>query len=309
MILKYFCLQDCSIQLHFNRSKKGYMIIGVDLGGTNIRAGIESRGSLLYPKKEPFNTDRSLEETLAQLIEFIQPLFQPSVKGIGIGVPSVVDIENGIVFNVANIPSWERVPLKDILEAEFGVPVFVNNDVNCFALGEHQFGLAKGLRNVVGVTSGTGLGAGIIINSQLFQGNNCGAGEIGLLHYLEHNIEYYASGNLFRALYNTTAEEAHHYGLIGDSEALGQWSAFGIHLAHALKSVVLTYDPEAIVLGGSLSKAYDLFEDSMYNSLQEFPFPESIRRLKIYKSQNENITLLGAAALVSQRAPLSVTSF
>lgn len=284
------------------------MTIGVDLGGTNIRAGIERGGHVFSSKKELFNTQASLQETLAQLIEFIRPLSHPDVKGIGIGVPSVVDVEKGIVLNVANIPSWERVPLKDILEEEFGLPVSVNNDVNCFILGEHKFGVVKGLKNVVGVSSGTGLGSGIIINNQLFNGNNCGAGEIGLLHYLDHNIEYYASGNLFRVSYNTTAEEAYQLALNANTEALGYWREFGMHLAEALKSVVYTYDPEAIVLGGSLSKAYDFFKDSMNTSLQDFSYPESIKRLKIYQSQNENITLLGAAALVTQQAPLGVNA-
>ena len=284
------------------------MIIGVDLGGTNIRAGIQKDGNLLYPKRELFNTQKSFQQTLAQLIEFIRPLVQPEVLGIGIGVPSVVDVENGIVFNVTNIPSWERVPLKEILEDEFGVSVSVNNDVNCFILGEHQFGLVKGMKNVVGVSSGTGLGSGIIINHQLFNGNNCGAGEIGLLNYLDHNIEYYASGNLFQAKYNTTAEEAHRLALKGDISAVCCWNEFGIHMAQAIKSVVLAYDPEAIVLGGSLSKAYVLFKNSMNASLLDFPFPESIKRLKIYQSQNENITLLGAAALVSLNDSVPVKS-
>jgi len=155
------------------------------------------------------------------------------------------------------------------------------------------------MKHVVGVSAGTGLGAGIIINHHLFNGNNCGAGEIGLLAYLDHNIEYYASGNLFRAVFNTTAEEAHHRAALGNTEAIRHWNEFGVHLAEALKCVVLAYDPETIVLGGSLSKAYDLFKDSMRNALQTFPFPESIKRLKIFRSQNENIVLLGAAEMVT----------
>ena len=283
------------------------MVIGVDLGGTNIRAGIQHDGNVIRPKKEPFNTRRSLQETLSQLIEFIRPLVQHDVKGIGIGVPSVVDVEKGIVFNVANIPSWNHVPLKDILEDEFRIPVRVNNDVNCFALGEHQFGVVKGLKNVVGVSSGTGLGCGIIINNQLFNGNNCGAGEIGLLHYLDHNIEYYASGNLFRVFYNTTAEEAYQLAIKKSPQALGYWKEYGNHLAEAIKSVVYAYDPEAIVLGGSLSKAYEFFQDAMHTSLLDFSYPESIKRLKIYQSQNENVTLLGAASLITQEIKFRVT--
>jgi glucokinase len=276
------------------------MTIGVDLGGTHIRAGIENGGNVFNPRKEIFRTDRSLEETITQLIEFVRPLVRAEVRGLGIGVPSVVDIEKGIVYNVTNIPSWEQVPLKDILEQEFRIPVSVNNDVNCFTLGEHQFGLLRGMKHVVGVSSGTGLGAGIIINNQPFYGNNCGAGEIGLLPYLDHNIEYYASGNLFRAYFNMTAEEAHQRALAGDAKALGYWKEFGIHMAEALKCVVYAYDPEAIVLGGSLSKAFNLFRDNMNATLKDFTYPESMKRLKIFQSQNENITLLGAAAMVRQ---------
>ena len=279
------------------------MRIGVDLGGTNVRAGIVGWDwDMRDYRREKFANQGSLDETLSQLKAFIRPLMGPEIKGIGIGVPSVVDIENGIVYNVTNIPSWERVPLRSILEKEFAVPVVVNNDVNCFVLGEHSHGVLKGMKNVVGVSCGTGLGSGIIINNQLYSGKNCGAGEVGLLHYLDHNIEYYASGNLFRVKFNTSAEKAHQQALQGDEAAIQAWVEFGKHLAEALKSVVYAYDPEAIVLGGSLSKAFRLFEEPMRRSLPEFEFPESIKRLKIFQTQDENITLLGAAALITQPA-------
>lgn len=278
------------------------MTIGVDLGGTNVRAGVELNGHIYHQQQALLKNKDSLQKTLIQLIELIQPLVKPDIKGIGIGVPSVVDIQRGIVFNVTNIPSWERVPLKDILEAEFKLPVFINNDVNCFILGEHQFGLVRGLNTVVGMSAGTGLGSGIIINNQLYHGNNCGAGEIGLLTYLDRNFEYYASGNLFEAIHHTTAAEAHENALKGDIQAMAFWKEFGFHLGQAVKTVVYTYDPEAIVIGGSVAKAFQFFAQSMYDSLEDFTFPESIKRLKIYQSQNANIALLGAAALVKQNA-------
>ena len=277
------------------------MIIGIDLGGTNVRAALENDGVIVNFRKEPFNTKLSLDETLAQLKEFIRPLIAKGVRGIGIGVPSVVDVKNGIVFNVTNIPAWKRVPLKEILEAEFRIPVCVNNDVNCFALGEHQFGALRGMKNAVGVSIGTGLGSGIIINDNLFEGVNCGAGEIGLLPYLDHNIEYYASGNLFKVKFNTTAEEANRQAGEGNPVAISQWKEFGMHMGEALKCIAYAYDPEAIVLGGSLSKAFRLFNESMYLSMQDFEFPESIKRLKIFQSTTENITVLGAAALVHRQ--------
>jgi glucokinase len=276
------------------------MTIGIDLGGTNIRAGIEIDGQIVQQKRSAFNAKGTLADTLVEFIDFIRPLVQPGVTGIGVGVPSVVDVEKGIVLNVVNIPTWEKVPLRAILEDAFGMPVYINNDVNCFILGEHRYGWVRGMKNVVGVSCGTGLGAGIIINNQLFNGNNCGAGEIGLLHYLDHNIEYYASGNLFKVKFGLTAEEAHRRAQQGDAAAQEYWNEFGKHLAEALKAVVYTYDPEAIVLGGSLSKAYDFFQAAMYTALQDFTFPESIRRLRIFQTQDENIPLLGAAALARE---------
>jgi len=275
------------------------MRIGIDLGGTNVRGGIvDGDWNISSYRRETFRNLGTLDETLDQLVGFIKPLKQADVTGIGIGVPSVVDLEKGIVYNVTNIPSWQRVPLKDILQQALGLPVAINNDVNCFILGEHRHGLVQGLKNVVGVSCGTGLGAGIIINGELFSGTNCGAGEVGLLHYLDRNIEYYASGNLFKAKYNTSAAQAHQAGLLGDPLALTAWTEFGQHLAEALKTVVYAYDPEAIVLGGSLSKAFALFESSMREALPDFEFPESIRKLKIFQTVDENVTLLGAAALV-----------
>ena len=282
------------------------MVIGVDLGGTKVRAGVVINGAIQNQKQQLFNSRGSKAETLGQLIDLIRSLFIPQVQGIGLGVPSVIDVEKGIVYNVVNIPSWDRVPLKDILEEAFNVPVRVNNDVNCFALGEHRFGLLKGLRNVVGMTSGTGLGSGIIINNELFQGSNCGAGEIGLLSYGDQTIEYYASGNFFEAFHGVSAIRAHELAVAGDQNALRWWDEFGRHLGQAIKTVVYAYDPQAIAIGGSLSKAFSFFQAAMFESLKDFTFPESIKRLKVMQSVNEDITLLGAAALLEKSEPVAM---
>ena len=221
-----------------------------------------------------------------------------SKKGIGVGVPSVVDIENGIVFDVVNIPSWQRVELKKILETEFNIPVSINNDVNCFALGEHRYGEARTFSSFVALALGTGLGAGIIINNALYPGNNCGAGEIGSLPYLDKNCEFYTSSTFFESIHSTTALQAHDLAVRGDKAAIQIWAEYGFHLGNVIKAVVYTYDPEAIVLGGSISKAFAFFEDAMIKALNDFQFPETIKRLRILKSKIDNIALLGAAALV-----------
>ena len=282
------------------------MTIGVDLGGTKVKAGVEKNGSIIQQNTILLQQKESLSATLSQLIDLIKPLTHYSATSIGIGVPSVVDTERGIVYNVANIPSWEKVALRDILEEEFNLPVFVNNDVNCFTLGEHRFGVAKNYNSVVGMTIGTGLGSGIIIDNQLYIGNNCGAGEIGMLPYRDHNFEYYACSNFFDVIHGTSALEASRAALAGDKKAIGLWSEFGVHIGCAIKAVMYVFDPEAIVLGGSIAKAYPLFKAGMLEALNDFAYPQSLKRLKIMQSQDDTISLLGAAALVSQDLKVKV---
>lgn len=265
-----------------------------------MRAGIVLNGTITHQRSRLLHNKESLSSTLEQLKDLIRPLTKFPVSGIGIGVPSVVDVSRGIVYNVVKIPSWEEVALRAILEQEFDLPVFVNNDVNCFVLGEHRFGLAREYRSVVGMAIGTGLGAGLILDDQLYIGRNCGAGEIGLLPYLDKNIEFYASSDFFEVIHGTTAVEASQAASAGDPDALQLWAEFGQHVGCAVKAALYAYDPEVIVLGGSISKAYPFFKAAMMASLQDFMYPVILRQLRIFQSQNENIALLGAALLVDQ---------
>ncbi|HTJ48740.1 MAG TPA: ROK family protein [Cyclobacteriaceae bacterium] len=274
------------------------MTIGVDLGGTNIRAGISKDGLITHRLHSTLREKESLSNTLGQVIDIIKPLIEPAVEGIGIAVPSVVDTDKGIVYNVVNIPSWERVELKDILQNTFKVPVQVDNDANCFVLGEQLFGAEKDAKSIVGIVLGTGIGSGIIINGKLYTGSNSGAGEIGYLPYLDKNIEYYCSSTFFSGIKNTTAFEAHRQAMNGDLQAISLWHEFGIHLGNAVKAVLYAYDPEVIVFGGSITKAYPFFYESMRNSLSDFIYPQTIKKLKIIQSKDDNITLLGAGSLL-----------
>jgi glucokinase len=275
------------------------MRIGVDLGGTNLRAGLLKNERILKQESIVLINKHQLESTLDQVCSTIKRLITPEVEGIGIGVPSVVDSSRGIVYNVANIPSWEEVPIKDILEEKFDVPVHVNNDVNCFILGEHGFGQVRDFQNVVGIAIGTGLGGGIIIDNKLYCGTNCGAGEFGLLPYRDHNIEYYCSGNFFEVFHNTSASEVYNAAKDGNVKALEIWEEFGAHLGEALMAVLYSYDPDAVIFGGSISQAHEYFGNAMLARLRKFDYPESIKKLKVFYSNTPGINLLGAAALVN----------
>ena len=136
-------------------------------------------------------------------------LFNRSIEAIGVGVPGLVDPVSNIVFDVVNIPSWKKIDLQHAMEARYKIPVRVNNDANCFALGEFYFGKGKGCNSMLGLTIGTGLGSGLILDKKLFTGNTGGAGEFGMIDYLDQNLEYYASGQFFQNVYQIQGEEVY----------------------------------------------------------------------------------------------------
>ena len=108
-----------------------------------MRAARIEDNEIVFLSTEKTPTNDSYDQVLNKLIELITSVFSKKTTAIGIGVPSVVDVEHGIIYDVINIPSWKEVPLKSILESHFKVPVFINNDANCFALGEKHFGIGK----------------------------------------------------------------------------------------------------------------------------------------------------------------------
>jgi len=276
---------------------KNQKFIGVDLGGTNVRAGLVQNGKIIKLKARPISGHAKQEIVLEEVCETIAAVFQSGVRGIGIDVPSLVDVEKGIVYSVANIPSWLKVPLKKILEKRFGVPVFVNNDAKCFALGELHYGEGRGYKNLIGLIIGTGLGAGIIIGGKIFYGSNGSAGEIGHAPYLENEFEHYCSGRFFQREFGLDAFTAEQRANAGDRAAQKMFDAFGDHFANAIMTLLYAYDPEIIVLGGGVSNAFPLFEKRMRERLKTFHFQSSLKRLKIVRSKKPNIAVLAAAAL------------
>ena len=183
------------------------------------------------------------------------------------------------------------------MEQAFSIPVYVNNDANCFALGEFYFGAGRGYRHLVGMILGTGLGAGIIINGKLYCGHNCGAGEIGKIRHLEHTVETYCSGQFFRQQYGLDGAALYARARQGDDAAKKMFSAYGDQLGQALLIALYAYDPEIVVLGGSVSKAWPFFEKTLRRRLQSFVYPHALARVKIQPARTPKISILGAAAL------------
>lgn len=272
-------------------------IIGIDMGGTNIVLGRVEKDQFDKCKSFDISAQGTKEIILEEIVNAIYSVFDDNVAGIGIGVPSLVDVNKGIVYNVQNIPSWEEVHLKDILEEQFGIPVYVNNDANCFTIGEKYFGKGKRLSNIVGLTLGTGLGAGIIINHRLYSGTNCGAGEFGSIPYKDQIFEYYCSGQFFKNVYNIEGSIVFENAKLGDTKALKIFEVFGYNLGDAIQTILFSVDPEAIILGGSVSRAFPYFSDAMWARVNQFPYQHSLKNLVIEVTTQPHISILGAAAL------------
>jgi glucokinase len=272
-------------------------LIGVDLGGTNMRVGMVEGNCIANLATMNVNKNGTAGDILVDLCCLIEKIFDKNTAGIGIGVPSVIDVEKGIVYDVGNIPQWKEVHLKDILERRFNLPVYVNNDANCFAAGEKFYGKGLNSHSFIGLIIGTGLGAGVVINDKVYEGRNCGAGEFGCIPYKDFNYEYYCSGQFFSNMYNISAHEAAKLAIQGDKDAIKMYEEYGAHLGKAIHTILYAYDPELIVLGGSVSKSFNLFKDSLYQSLDSFLFNKTIRNLKIEVSEIQNIAIFGAASL------------
>lgn len=276
------------------------MKVTLDLGGTNIRAAIVDNGKCRKKTTVPCRANEKEKAVVQQIIDVIAPLVDGDTDGIGIGVPSVVDPVEGIVYNAANIPSWRKVQLKAILEDRFKLPVRVNNDCNCFALGEHRYGAGRGLRDMVGITLGTGVGSGLILDGHLYSGVLCGAGEVGSLPYLDSDFEHYCSSIWLRDVHGTTGSELARRARAGEAKAKAIWHKFGENLGELTKAILFAYAPEAIIIGGGIAAAMPLFRAGWESTVMTFPYARIAQGCKMLQAELSDANLLGAALLFEE---------
>lgn len=160
--------------------------IGIDIGGSSIKAALtNARTGILARAQRPTRADGSVDDTVAQLHECIEELSATlgggaaDIAGIGVGVPGAIDHDRGLVLYPPNLPAWQEVPLAALLSDRWGVPVLLENDANCAALGERHFGAGRAHDHFIALTLGTGVGGGIIIDGRIFRGRRGFAGEFG----------------------------------------------------------------------------------------------------------------------------------
>lgn len=272
-------------------------VIGVSLGGKMLLVGKVVGQNVEKSVIKKINNSDSESEIIKEIISTIKEVMDDTVIGIGFGAPSLVDVKQGIVYSVRQIKSWKEVHIKEILEDTLNVPVYVNNDANCFAIGEHYFGKGKGVNNLIGLILGAGVGAGIVFKSHLYSGSNCGAGEYGNLPYKKHDLEHYLSESYFDNKYGFSFDSLYKRAKNDDKIALAIMEQYGNDLGNAIKMIMYTVDPELIIIGGPIAAAFEYFKISMWETVLEFVYPHSLQKLKIEVSEQKDIAILGAAAL------------
>jgi glucokinase len=290
------------------------IIIGIDLGGTKIMTGaITANGKVLgNPVKVPTGGNDPQTEIVKRITDSVEKVIKDlnidihEVTGIGIGSTGPVSIKKGIILECPQLPTMNFYPLRKTIEDYFSIPVFMNNDANCLIYGETLFGAASENSSVVGFTLGTGIGCAIVLDKKILSGATESAGEIWTSPYLNgETIEDYISGRGVSMIYRRiSGKERSSLELLklaeeGDKEALQTWKEFGRHLAFPVSWAINFIDPEVVVLGGSITGAYEYFLPEMEKKLKKGICPEPAQKTKIVLAElGDHSGFIGAAALV-----------
>lgn len=316
-------------------SSSAQFVIGIDLGGTNIIASAMSLdGARLFPaRSELTRADQGADAVVARMVRMVQEqvdqvlqetgVSRDAIVGVGLGAPGTVDRNTGLVLDAPNL-KWRDFPLGKRMAEATGLPVKIDNDANCATYGEWWLGAARGGRNVIGVTIGTGVGGGIIIDRQVYHGSSDAAGEIGHITIDLHGrrcgcgnygcLEAYASGSAIavrarEALFNDessilptmvdgdltklTAAVVYEAASQGDAVALEIVRDTAKFLGAGLANLLNVFNPDTVVIAGGVTQAGDaLFE----------PLRKEVRR-RAFKSVSDACrivpgTLPGTAGVV-----------
>ncbi len=310
--------------------------LGIDLGGTNIAAGIvDENGDIIQKYSEKTEADgvsfEALVKRIADVGKKCTALCGVNISAVGMGTPSCINPETGLLVNANNL-GWQNVPLKSEMERHFNCPVYIQNDAACAALGEAFAGAAKGSQSAVMITLGTGVGGGIILDGRLFNGCDGMGAEIGhtkLVYHGEHCtcgqhgcFESYASATaLIRQAKaaveknpdsqinklsdkngGITAKTVFDAAELGDETATSVVQQYISYLSAGISSLVAVFRPQTVIIGGGVSKAGDYLIKPLRQKLYEDVFAaEQIGAPDVVTATLGNDAgIIGAALLCKQ---------
>ncbi|MDD4953411.1 MAG: ROK family protein [Candidatus Omnitrophica bacterium] len=299
-------------------------ILGVDLGATNLRVALFDLGCGIK-KKDSFSTVdfRNKEDLIRAIVCGANSIIERSglerknILGLGLGVPGPVDVKKGIIHFLPNIPGWRQVRIKKILQERLGMPVSLDNDAKLMCLAEYKLGQARGFKNALCLTLGTGVGGGLVLGGRLYRGADNAAGEIGhipingkgprcncggiacLESYIgNHRIMHRAAGVFKRRI---SLEELSALAKKQNKKALRIWREAAGNLGIALSGVVNLLNLDAIVIGGGVSASGRILFDTVRQTIKRRAMSVQAKRVKVFKTKLGNDAgLIGAAILVKE---------
>ncbi len=315
---------------------KDKLAIGVDVGGTNTKFGVvNKKGEIIVQDRIRTDKRDSVAEFIEDLAEKLIPMIDAhggveNFVGLGMGAPNA-NYHKGLIEYAANLKWKGVIPMAELLEKRFRLPVKMTNDANAAAVGEQKYGVAKGMENFIVVTLGTGVGSGIIINGEIANGSNGFAGEFGhivvrhggRLHKgtgLRGSVESYASATGLRdtaieflqensdkksllmdySINELNSETVFICAEQGDALSNEIFEFTGTILGEALATIVHICDPEAIILFGGLMKAGDLIMKPTQKAMEDNLLQVFKGKVKLLYSnlKEADAAILGASALV-----------
>ena len=313
---------------------KQKITLGIDIGGTTTTFGyVDFEGNIIAEAQIPTQAEDHVTSYLPRVFEAVKELFTQisndyELIGIGIGAPNA-NYYRGTVENPPNLKWGGVVHIADIFEKEFKVPTVITNDANAAAIGEMKFGIAKGMKNFILITLGTGLGSGFIVNGELVYGHSgfagemghvqvnpngrkCGCGKVGCLEtyvsvtgirrtvskLLADTMEFSELRNVSQN--DLTGEMITQAALKGDKVAIDAFEYTANVLGRALANAVAHTSPEAIILFGGLANARDLIIQPTLNYMDKHLFSvfKGTVRIMLSGLMDQNAAVLGASALL-----------
>lgn len=330
---------DTSVEINVNAP----YVLGVDLGGTNVRAAVIDRaGSHLGGGRAPSHATSGVRATVGQIVHAARGALESAgvaaedVAGMGIGVPGHIDPAGGLVKWAPNFfdngQPYRNIALGAPIQTELGIPVFMANDANVAALGEYRFGAGRGVRSLVMITLGTGIGGGIILDGKLWTGITGGAGEIGHIIVAAGGrggaaafgslesmgqiaaITERAARKICEGRRTTLAEKVDydwHFltpkdiadaALDGDSVALEVFEETGYYVGLGVASIVNLLSPEMVVIGGGVAQAGALIMDPILRATKANGIKSLLDACRIVPAQlGDDAGIYGGASLVLDR--------
>lgn len=289
-------------------------IIGVDLGGSAIKLGrFTQAGHCLaefaVPTPQP-STPEAVIAAMADAIASLDP--NREAVAIGVGTPGPADAAGRIARVAINLAGWHDVPIADALEAKTGRPVTVANDANCAGLGEAWLGAGRNFKDVLTLTLGTGVGGAIILDGKLFVGRNGTAGELGLITLNlegppcnsgnQGSLEQHCSVQAIVRETGLTPAALYDRAKAGDKDAIAFWQTYGRWLGAGIASLVYVLTPEAVILGGGISAAAELFLPTTLAELETRVLLSSREGMQVLVAELGNQAgIAGAARLAFQQ--------